>query len=268
MSKSIAVLGGTGKTGREVIRVLVAKDGYFSNLAIYVRSKSKLLELFPGITSDPRVNIFESSITDTKNMTQCLSGVQTIICTIGENENLPGIRVIQDAATSILAALSTLSKQNEQWRPPRLLLLSSSTWNERFAATQPRFVIWLLSTAFHHPYTDLRKAQSLLLASPSLVRVLLVQPPALVEDDARGYEISTEFVHLTATYADLAAGFVEAATTEGYENLDAIGVSSLGPEGFLKYGPELLRRVVKGLLAQYVPGFWAMHRGVTKIFAA
>ena len=136
MSKNIAVLGGTGKTGREVIKDLLAKDGSFTHLAIYVRSKPKLLGLFPHINSYPRVEIYEGSITDTKNMMECLSDAEIIICTIGENENLPGIRVIQDAATSIIAALDTLSQKAEQWKPPRLLLLSSSTWNERFGRSK------------------------------------------------------------------------------------------------------------------------------------
>ena len=160
-----------------------------------------------------------------------------------------------------------ISHSRQQWEQPRLLLLSSSTWNARFAAARPTIVHWLITTAFYQPYVDLLEAQSLLLKAPSLVHVLLIQPPAIFEGEIRGHDISTEAVPFSVTYPDLAAAFVELAMTESSGNLDAVGVSSQGPDDFLKYGPEVMRRIVKGLGAQHVPGFWTMERAVSAVFS-
>ena len=101
MVHTFAVLGATGKTGREIVKQLLAKDSYPVHLQIYIHSQTKLLGLLPSLSSDARVNVFEGSLTDTDLMTRCLSGAQTITCSIGENENISGLRVMRDAALSM-----------------------------------------------------------------------------------------------------------------------------------------------------------------------
>ena len=59
---TICLLGATGKTGRVVLRLLLAKDLY--NLKIYARSKAKLVEIFPDIMSNPRVKLYIGPVTD------------------------------------------------------------------------------------------------------------------------------------------------------------------------------------------------------------
>ncbi|KPM37972.1 hypothetical protein AK830_g8609 [Neonectria ditissima] len=156
---------------------------------------------------------------------------------------------------SIVDALDDLkSSCAGEWKRPRLLLLSSSTWNDRFAAQMPAIVLSLLKTAFYHPYLDLRLATSLFAASPELLSLLLVQPPAIVEDEPTGVEISTESVGTAISYADLGDAFVELALQDSYAQLDTVGVSSKVQNPLGKYGLELLSRIVKGLIAGYMPG--------------
>jgi oxidoreductase AflX len=256
---TFAVLGATGKTGRGVVQGLLANTDI--NIHIYVRSRSKLSNLFPGILSDPRVTIFEGPVRDPELMTQCLAGVSIVIFTLGDNENRPGLDVIEAGAKSVLSALQSLkdSARSREWQNPRIIMLSSSTWNPRFAAARPALVHWMIKTAFSHPYADLVRGQTLFIDSKSLCDILLVQPGGLVQDAASGHEISTESVRLTATYADLAAAFVELATVPAYAELSAVGVSSRGGDNYVRYGPLLGYWIVKGLFAQFVPGFWTVH---------
>lgn len=262
MALTFAVLGATGKTGRGVVEELLAKTDV--KVHVYVRSMGKLLGLFPDIVSNDRVKVFQGSIRDAALMTKCLAGATTIIFTLGDNDNRP-VSVIEDGAKTVLSALQTLSEcslDGQSWKTPRLIMLSSSTWNPRFAAARPPMVHWAIKTAFTLPYADLRRGQALFLESPSLCRTLLVQPGGLIQDEPSGYEISTEAVRLAATYPDLAAAFVELATVPAYDNLDAVGVSSKGGDNYPKYGPILGFWVVKGLCAQYIPGFWSVYDAV------
>ncbi|KAI3572683.1 hypothetical protein IWW34DRAFT_761624 [Fusarium oxysporum f. sp. albedinis] len=183
----------------------------------------------------------------------------TIICALGENSNIPGVHVIQDLANSIVDGLNDLKlSSTEEWKKPRLILLSSSTWNDRFASQEPAVALWLLKTAFYNPYLDLRLATSHFEASSELLPLFLVQPSALVDDQPSGMIIGTEKVSLAVSYADLGQGFAELAMEDSYSDLKAVGVSSKAGDNFPKYGGELLSRVVWGMLAGYMPGYWTI----------
>ncbi|KIW54549.1 hypothetical protein PV05_06901 [Exophiala xenobiotica] len=260
MANTVSILGATGKTGREVLRLLLAKEDVKIN--IYVRSRSKLVDMFPSLSSSPSISIFEGPLSDVGNMIKCLGGVQRIIFTLGENDNLPGVSVIEDGAKTVLAALAALRRDQKDWRRPRLLLLSSATWNPTLAATRPGLVHWAIKTAFFYPYADLRRGQALFLAASSLVDVLLVQPNGLVEDEPNGHHISVEWASLSVTYGDLGAAFVDLTCSADWDALPAVGVSSTNGDNGLKYGPILGYRIVRGLCS-YIPGFWTMNKLVS-----
>ncbi|KAK5313004.1 hypothetical protein LTR70_007844 [Exophiala xenobiotica] len=234
MAVTIAILGATGKTGREVLQRLLAKQDV--NLRIYVRSHSKLAGLFPSLSSDSRVSVFQGPLEDIDNMSKCLNGAQKIIFTLGENDNLPGVSVIKDGVKSVLAALTALSQGKKEWQRPRVLMLSSATWNPTLSATRPALIHWAIKTAFAHPYADLRRGQAALLDASSLVSVLLVQPNALIEDEPSGHEISVERASLCVTYGDLGAAFVDLIDQE-FDKLPAVGSSGVyAPRTFPGFG--------------------------------
>ncbi|KAF7585245.1 hypothetical protein BBP40_011596, partial [Aspergillus hancockii] len=256
----ICIVGATGRTGRGVLQIFLSETYFDSELRIYVRSRAKLLSLFPGIESYAGVKVFEGSVTDVELLTQCLSGVGIIITTLGENENIPGLRALQDAATTTVSALEILSQtSSSDGRRPRLVLLSSATWNPKFAAARPRPVHWAVRNAFCYTYDDLLRAQAIYAAHPQLLQLCLVQPPALIEEESAGHILSTEKVSLAVSYADLAAGIVEIVTSDEYGDVSAIGVSSAS-EDQLRHLPEMVRRVVRGLLARYAPWYFAIER--------
>ena len=264
LPRRIAVFGATGGTGSATIRSFIkrkATEHPRPELRLMVRSRSKLFRLIPELDSYSNLHIQEGQLTDTTTVRACIQEADVIICALGENRNIPGCHVLQDLAKSILEALNDLrSCCPEGWKPPRLILLSSSTWNDRFAAQEPALILWLLKTAFYHPYIDLLQATALFQASPHLLSLLLVQPSALVEDEPSGMEISTESVSMAVSYSDLGDAFVELALHESYAMVDWVGVSSRGENALRKYGLELLSRIVRGLVAGYVPGYWRLNK--------
>jgi hypothetical protein len=263
-----ALLGATGNTGRLILKRLLDTTDPEIRLNIYVRSRSKLERLVPSVASDARATIFEGSLHDPALIRACLSGATTIIATVGENENIPGVTILRDCAKAVIDALSALrASAAAEWTAPRLLLLSSATWNARFAAERPALVHWMIRNAFARPYSDLVQAQEMLLGVPELVNVLLVQPNALVMEPATGCVISTEFAYTAVSYKDLADGFVQLATRPEYATTAAVGVSSARAANPLLYVPFVFGKVIRGLLFQFVPGYWQAEYAISGWFA-
>ncbi|KAJ3542013.1 hypothetical protein NM208_g4323 [Fusarium decemcellulare] len=257
--KRIALFGATGGTGGATLRSMIAEKSLSSlELRLFIRSKAKLLRCHPQLASFPNVHTWEGQVTDTNIITACIQNVDTIICALGENRNIPGVHVLQDLSKSITDGLSDLKNSSgKDWQRPRVILLSSATWNQRLSEHTPAPVHWLVKTAFHYPYVDLLKATAQFEACPDLLSLKLVQPPAIVEDIPTGIEISTDSVRLTVSYADLGAAFANLALRERvFDEINAVGISSHGGDSFGKYGLEILKRIVVGLISGYVPGYW------------
>ncbi|KAF3021936.1 hypothetical protein E8E14_008593 [Neopestalotiopsis sp. 37M] len=266
---TIAFLGATGRTGSATLGPILAKKDKTVRIRPYVRSKAKLLRLLPELENDPSAEIWEGQLDNVKSLTDCFRGANIIICTVGENQNIPGLCTLQGAAKSIVAALTALQReQGERWTKPRFIMLSAAPENPRFRAAMPAPVYWVLHTAFYYSYADLEAATEILAAAPQLLSLLLVQPPGIVEDEPTGHEISTESVKRTVTYADLGTAFAELALERGYDELDTVGVSSKGGDVSGKYEFELLSRMVIGLIAGYVPGYWPVKRLVHRFLGA
>ena len=259
----IAVLGATGSTGGGVLKNLLQQD---VGINVYVRSKSKLVKMFPSVATDDRVSIFEGSVSDAALMKELLADVGTIVLALGENDNRPGTCVIANASQSIMTALQGSREQNKDFSPPRLILLSSSSWNETFVATQPWILIKIIRLAFYYTYQDLLRGVKVLCSRPDLVRVMLMQPGALVEEEGSGYDLSTELCGVATSYSDLSRAFTEVALEDRYCDVPAILVTSKAGYKFEKYAHIILPKVVKGLAASFIPGFWTVHDFVVSLW--
>ncbi|CAI7587892.1 unnamed protein product [Penicillium manginii] len=235
----IALLGATGNTGRLVLQKLLDSSDISFGINIYVRSRAKL------------------------EIQDCLADVGTIICTLGENENVPGVTVMEDFARATINALSTLQSKTKDSIKPRLIMLSSATLNPRFAAARPALLHWMIRNAFDKPYNDLIKAQNMLLAVPDLLFVTLIQPNALVEEDSTGCVVSTEFAHMACSYEDLAEGFLHVFTSASLQSLPRVGISSARAENVILYAPFVLGKVFRGLAFQLIPGYWQIEYWIT-----
>lgn len=253
----IALLGATGNTGKEALRTLLARECY-SELRIYVRSAKKLQELFPGIQGRTNIRLCIGPLSDIENMQRCLKEADIILSTLGSNNHYVST-VLRESSQVLIQALQSLKHENAIWKKPRLIYLSSASWNQHFSQARPPMVDWLIKSAFQTGYDDLRAAEAMILDRPELCSMLRVQPNVLVEEEATGMEISTETVRLGVSYADLGAAFVELATQPKYESLEQVGVSSTGGDSGLRYAPIIVSRISAGLFANYFPGSHTIH---------
>ncbi|KAK5999909.1 hypothetical protein QM012_004997 [Aureobasidium pullulans] len=269
MPRRIALLGATGQTGQAVLNDLLTRN-IDIDINIYVRSKSKLIDQFPNLDSCPNAHVFAGDISDTVLIQKLLTNVDTIIFTLGWNENRPGPTIIEDGARAIIKALrglKTNTNEDKKQAPPRLIFLSSMTWNERLHDKTPPLGIRMIRLAFYWPYQDLLAGQRILLAESELVKVTLIQPPALIEEEASGYDISVDKVGAGCSYPDLGVSMVEVALEQRYEGVPAVMVTSKAGYDGARYAGVILPKVVVGLAASLVPGFWLMHDLVARLWS-
>lgn len=92
--ETIAIFGATGKTGRETFKALLSPSTPQPiKLNIYIRSRLKL-QIFPDLASNKHVEIYTGALTDGPLIKNFLIDAETIICALGENENVAGKRVL------------------------------------------------------------------------------------------------------------------------------------------------------------------------------
>lgn len=233
-----ALLGATGSTGSAIIRALLASPPPDLRLNTLVRSKQKLLDIFPDLqeTSAFSVRIFEGSTTPSshgdgdksnESMDQCLEGVNVIFNCVGSNIPSAGTSLITDTVDSVIAALERhREKHGANYKPPTVIQLRSSSMNPDSPLP------WIATTMswffFRYIYLDLGRACDRLVAASSgdeggkskLLDPIFIDPPAI--HDAEG-TMPTGFELFTGTseglkqepaisYADLSAAFVGVAS--------------------------------------------------------
>ncbi len=245
-----AIIGATGKTGSSLLTLLL-KDPK-NVVHAYVRSKSKLLTQFPHLDETKSVQIFEGALNNIPLQASCISGVDTIFSVIGENENTPGLRIVQDSAHAIVAALCLLGCNNGAKKVPKVLFLSSASMNPRMYSHEPAVMHWLLWRAMSNAYTDVARAEEYLRLHQSWLRVTFIQPGGLVEDEQKGHALSLDRQGAVAfvSYLDLAAGMIEIAEAG---NFDGTGVSVISTSKDVKFEWKAPKQLVRGLIWHFAP---------------
>ncbi|OJJ86405.1 uncharacterized protein ASPGLDRAFT_56018 [Aspergillus glaucus CBS 516.65] len=204
--RRLALLGATGRTGHQILQ--------------------KLLQ-------EPIVGSISTSILNDKTLIrECLAQVDTIICIIGENENIPGVTVLQDSARVTLTALSSLKTPTTKTKTPSRLLLSSGTWNLRFAATRPVLLDWMIRNALQRPNQSAENAPRCTLTCPCPMRIWRM-------------------------------GFVQLVIGRFADDTVGVGVSSQKAKRPVLYVPFVLGKVFRGLLFRFVPGYWKAEYAVS-----
>jgi uncharacterized protein YbjT (DUF2867 family) len=139
-----AVLGGTGNTGGGLIELLAQSRD--TVLHVYARSRSKLLKAHPILAeaSSPHT-VFAGDLADVDLFAQCLDGTTAAFGVVGTNANNPEIRLAQDLAKVLIAALSKLksdSREDKIFKPPLVVFLTSAgmTSDRRVRANFPGYL--------------------------------------------------------------------------------------------------------------------------------
>ncbi|KAI4189002.1 MAG: hypothetical protein L6R41_001756 [Letrouitia leprolyta] len=252
------ILGATGKTGGALLDLLLQKKDPSIHLNAYARSKTKLLAQKPSLQDHKNVSIFEGSLSDIPLIASTLSNQKpsAAFCVLGMNENMPGIRIAQDMANTVVAALCHARNQDSDFKPPKLIFLSSASLSTAaHQEDEPAAAKAIITRAMSHAYADLRFAEENLLLHQSWLDVTFVRPPALTEDVQKGHELSVEKIASGfLSYLDLAAGMIEIAESGGgKERYKGMGVSVIPTGKDVRFEPNAPPQILRGLVWHFAP---------------
>ncbi|KAJ4309709.1 hypothetical protein N0V94_008807, partial [Neodidymelliopsis sp. IMI 364377] len=155
-----AILGATGQTGLSILQILGSSPQ--NKINVLVRSRSKLKSSYPSLPSNPNISVFQGNISDIDTLASCLGGTKAVFLTVAVTENKPGITISVDTAHAVIEALTRLKAQDKNFKPPRLVVLSSASLDDKFWATAPAFVHKLMYAANFYIYEDLARAEAIL----------------------------------------------------------------------------------------------------------
>ena len=175
----------------------------------------------------------------------------------GMNENVPGMRLAQETAHAVVAALCRNRNNNPAYKPPRLLVLSSASMNEKIMP--PSLASTVAHHAFSHIYEDLGFAERYLRLHESWLNVIFVQPGGLTTDIQKGHQVSLSECSGFVSYLDLAAGMIELAGTTEY---DWKGVCVMATAKDVKFEKNAPPQALRGLVWHYAPQLYWVSRYV------
>ncbi|KAI9843132.1 MAG: hypothetical protein M1837_006585 [Sclerophora amabilis] len=224
---SYAVLGATINTGQSLMNVLLQSPD--NEIHAYVHSESKLQRMSPDLCGLENVKIYQGSIQNSDVISECIAGTQAVFLAVAMSDNMPGCRVAQDTAQTVL---------RQPRRPPVL----------RPAALGPRDALACASNV----YKDLLDAEKYLRAREDWISFTFIKPGGLVHDAQKGHELSTEIQQSFLSFLDLAAGMVEVADTEGDRwDMKNVSVPPTAPDVKFEWWAPV--NLVKGLLCHFFP---------------
>ncbi|KAM3072230.1 hypothetical protein ACMFMG_009046 [Clarireedia jacksonii] len=207
-----AILGATGATGQQLIKQLLKSPEHELNL--YIRSKSKLLKIFPDIETDERIRLFEGSMNDLELLGSCIFSTQAVFSVLASNDNKPGITIAYDAAASVLGALRILKDRHQAVQQQRVVVLSSKSVNETLHRGASPFQHWIIYHGFWHIYKDLERAEDLYIQAAKDdegIDVKFIQPGVILKGEQSGTVQLSENDHSAAvTYGDVAMAMIQA----------------------------------------------------------
>ncbi|KAK5073516.1 hypothetical protein LTR64_007347 [Lithohypha guttulata] len=234
-----ALLGATGSTGSAILRCLLSKPPEHLTLNVFVRSRSKLEEAFPDLTSTTAItiNIIEGTTDDVPAMRECLKDVEVVMACIGSNSSTPKMSLIYDTAVAIIDALEAhRNTQVSAYKPPTVIQLRSASLNTVFKAAHPWVTRNVAGFCFYYAYDDLTRACKLLASSAAessrLLDYIFVDPPSIHDADGTvptGHKLILEGKQeQVLSYADLGAAFCEVAERRDEFSGQGVGVTATG----------------------------------------
>ncbi|CAO2650097.1 Nn.00g013890.m01.CDS01 [Neocucurbitaria sp. VM-36] len=246
-----AILGATGNTGLSLLQLLGASPN--NTIHVLVRSRAKLENLYPSLSSNSNIKVFESSISDTDTLSNCLANTKAVFLTVAVTENIPGCTISQDTAHAIVSALQKLKAEEQAFKPPRLIILSSASCDDKFWIGVPSLVHSFMWAANANIYTDLVKAEAYLREQEDWLSSTFVMPGGLTHDVQKGHELSTREQQTFISFLDLAAGMIEVADAESgkWDMAHVSVVLKGGQKGRFEWrAPPVL---MKGFLCYWFP---------------
>lgn len=245
-----AVFGATGNCGSSLIEVLLPmKD---TTIHAYCRNEAKLKSMFPEAVETGRIKIFEGQIDNVDVFKQCVRGSRAVMLAVTMNDNIPRVRVAQDTARTLLAALKQIRAEEPTAKMPKITVLSSASLEPWMCTNLAGPMHWIVTHANSNVYADLRVQESLLRAEESWLTSIFVKPGGLVKDTRRGHKLNLKEQETFVSYLDLAAAMVEATDDpESRYDMQDVSVNNIG--GSAKFPKKLPLLAFFGILRHYFP---------------
>jgi putative NADH-flavin reductase len=251
MESKFAILGATGNTGKSLVQILLQNPK--NEVRAYCRNKAKLIRLLPEETQNKRLKIFEGSITDVDMMVDCIRDCRAIFFVASMNGNMPGCRVGQDSAITVIEALKKIKAASTTPIPmPKLVVLSSATIDPHLSRTMPWWFHPIMIRAGSYVYDDLVVMERFLRQQQDWVSTIFIKPGGLAVDKPKGYRLDFDEHDSFIAYPDLAAAMLEAADdpTGRYDMKNVSVCNTNGSAAFPKNTPAT---ILYGLLSHYFP---------------
>ncbi|OJI91532.1 hypothetical protein ASPTUDRAFT_187285 [Aspergillus tubingensis CBS 134.48] len=240
-----AVLGSTGNCGTALLKILMKRPD--AHINAYCRDKAKLLRLMPEvIENEDKITIFEGSIHDEKLLGACMYDCRAVFLVVSTNDNLPGCRLGQDTAMTVISALQALNQA------PKIVLLSSASLDEYLSRHVPVLLKKVLLRSASFVYDDLVRTEHILRKEAAWLTTIFVKPGALSVDVQRGHALSFTEENGPLSYLDLAAGMVEAVDNpDGRYDMRNVSVVNTNGKAKFPWGTPMC--ILMGLLRHYFP---------------
>ena len=246
------ILGATGNVGGSILKLLHerSKDDKIQVNA-YIRSRSKLVKQMPTVETDERTKIVEGNLNDIPRLASVVApGVDVVFVATGAADNIPGVRIAQESAQAVVAALSHARSLDHTVRLPKLVFLSSASVNPIFTGKTPFLVHMAVKRAFSYVYADLAYAEEYMRLHKSWLDATFVQPGALAWDVQRGHALSLDECSPFVSYLDLAAGMIEIGESGTYD-WQRVSVNAISKD--VKFEPKVPQQIARGLVWHFFP---------------
>lgn len=252
-TSTYAVLGSTGNCGSALIQNLLQSPE--NKIHAYCRNQAKLQHLIPQVVDNKQVRIFAGSIYDVDLMVDCVRGAKAVFLVITTNDNVPGCRLSQDSATTVIQALQKIKAESSPGlKLPKLVVLSSSTIDDHLALHMPGWFRPIMLAAASHVYDDLRKTEKFLRAHEDWISSIFIKPGGLSLDVSRGHRLTLDEEESFISYLDLSAGMIEAADDdEGRYDGKNVGVVNKKSGVGAKFPRGTPLCILMGLMRHFFP---------------
>jgi putative NADH-flavin reductase len=250
---SYAILGSTGNCGSALIENLIQSPK--NKIRAYCRNKAKLQRLLPQVTDNKQVEIIEGSIYDVDVMVKCVRDTKAVFLTVTTNDNVPGCRVSQDCAATVIKALEKIKAESGPGlKLPKLVLLSSATIDDHLARDMPGWFRPIMLAAASHVYHDLMVTEKFLRSHSDWVSTIFIKPAGLSVDVQRGHTLTLDEEESFISYLDLSAGMIEAAQDEeGRYDGRNVGVVNKTRGVGAKFPRGTPKCILMGLMRHFFP---------------
>ena len=233
-----AVLGATGGVGSSILRSLLSSRIPDLRIHILVRSKIKLLQAFPQLTTklSATITIFEAPISEEDSLQACIKGASTIYVCVATNHASPNVEIAFTMAAGLVAALEQLRKeQRSEYKPPVVLFNRAMPLNPNIQMPIPGLVKRFMVFAVRPIYDDLLKAGTLyaIAEKDGLLTCITADPPGLMDSmgtKATGYKfVQRGTATASMNYADVGPALVELGQRHEEFGGKIVGLSATGP---------------------------------------